>query len=159
MFQNITNCFDRQGWKYTVIEGQTIVVLGITGKNAKLRCIAQLEADKFQFVFLSSYEQKVPEDKRLLVAELLTRLNFNIFLGNLELDWVDGELRFKTSMNYESVELTEKVIENLVMTNIMTMDSCLTGIIEVIDGTLTPESAVQLIQQSEFSGCGKASPE
>ncbi len=71
MFQNITNCFDRQGWKYTVIEGQTIVVLGITGKNAKLRCIAQLEADKFQFVFLSSYEQKVPEDKRLLVAELV----------------------------------------------------------------------------------------
>ncbi len=54
-------------------------------------------------------------------------------------------------MNYESVELTEKVIENLVVTNIMTMDSCLTGIIKVIDGTLTPESAVQLIQQSEFS--------
>lgn len=42
-----------------------------------------------------------PENKRLAVAEILTRANLGMIIGNLELAFVDREIRYKTSIDVE----------------------------------------------------------
>ena len=43
--------------------------------------------------------QAVPEEKRSAVAEFITRANYGLPGGNFEMDWRDGELRYKVFLD------------------------------------------------------------
>lgn len=90
----------------------------------------------------------VPEEKRLYMCELLTRLNSGKFLGNFEMDYEDGEIRYKTSMLLGSKLIESGILENLIMTNILTMDTSLSGLMKMINDNITPIEAFQLIENS-----------
>ncbi|MGL5253375.1 MAG: hypothetical protein ACRC7U_09600 [Moraxella sp.] len=51
----------------------------------------------------------------LLVA--LTHLNYDLMLGNLEMDLIDGELRFKTSLDLEVTGVNEFILSYLLQSN------------------------------------------
>jgi hypothetical protein len=64
----------------------------------------------------------VPEERRLLMAEFITRANFGIVVGNFELDMSDGEIRFKTSFDSGGEEVPESIIVSTIEGNIAHMD-------------------------------------
>ena len=57
---------------------------------------------------------EVPEDRREEVGELFVRLNRQILMGNFDLDFSDGEVRFRAGMDVEGGELTQQMIDNLI---------------------------------------------
>jgi hypothetical protein len=123
MFKNILFYFDTQGWKYQVPEPtKTLALLGIGSQNGQYPCMAEVQEDLYRFVFFSICPVQVPMSKRKAMAELITRMNHHLFLGNFELDFDDGEVRFKTSVVYESVELTVTLIDHLVKSNLAAMN-------------------------------------
>jgi hypothetical protein len=67
-------------------------------------------------------------------------------IGNFELDFADGEIRYKTSIDVEGVSLTFPQIKRLVYTNVTMMDEYLPGIMSVIDGDVLPEDAIAQIE-------------
>jgi hypothetical protein len=67
-------------------------------------------------------------------------------IGNLELDYTDGEIRYKTSINVTADQLSSALIKTLVYTNVTMMDEYLPGIQVVLAGQ-TPEAAIQAIEQ------------
>jgi hypothetical protein len=127
MFKNILFYFDTQGWKYQVPEPtKTLALLGIGTQSSQYPCMAEIHEDLYRFVFFSICPVFVPASKRKAMAELITRINHHLFLGNFELDFQDGEVRFKTSIIYESVPLTETLIDHLVKSNLAAMNKNIT---------------------------------
>lgn len=57
---------------------------------------------------------EVPDNRREEVGELFVRLNRQILMGNFDLDFSDGEVRFRAGMDVEGGELTSKMIDNLI---------------------------------------------
>ena len=145
MFSKIIDFFKEQGWIYTVIEDKTIAILGISGKNGKFQCIADVREDEKKIIFYSLCNSNVSEDKKILMCELLTRINHGKFSGNFEMDLNDGEIRYKTSIYYGNLELSKDVIENLIMTNIVTMDNALVSIMQLIFSDTSPIQAYNSI--------------
>jgi len=145
MFSKIINFFKEKEWIYTIIEDKTIAILGISGKNGKLQCIADVSEDEKKMIFFSVCNSNVSDDKKLLMCELLTRINHGKFLGNFEMDFEDGEIRYKTSIYYGDLELSNDVIENLIMTNIVTMDNALVSIMQLIFSDTSPIQAYNSI--------------
>ena len=148
MFQQIINFFKQQNWEYTAIKGKTIVFLGINGENGRFQCIADINEDEKKFIFYSICGTNVPDEKRLNMCELLVRLNFGKFLGNFEMDYEDGEIRYKTSMLFGSELIEPEILEYTIMTNILTMDTSLSGLMKMINDNITPIEAFQLIENS-----------
>ena len=62
------------------------------------------------------------------MAEFVTRANRGMRIGNFELDFDDGEIRYKTSMDVEGGDLTDKMIDNLLRANLTTTDRYFTGL-------------------------------
>lgn len=116
------------------------------GENGLWNCYAQARETEEQFVFYSIYPELVSEDKRLTMAELLTRLNYGLVIGNFEMDFNDGEIRYKTSIGVEGNILTHQVIKRLVYANVTIIDHYLPGIQAVMDGNIPPEEAIALIE-------------
>ncbi len=147
MFQEIINFIKQKEWAYTEIKGKTIAIFGISGENGKFQCVADVREDEKRFIFLTICSANVPENKKRNICELLTRLNFGNFLGNFEMDYQDGEVRYKTSIYWGDKGLDVEVIEMLFMTNIITMDNSLPGIMNIIYSDSTPLEAYNLIER------------
>jgi hypothetical protein len=90
----------------------------------------------------SVLDAKVPEHKRQAVSEFITRANYGIVAGNFEMDFSDGEVRYKTALYVKGMTIDTATIRNLVYPNAFTMDRYFNGLMRVIYSDITPEEAV-----------------
>lgn len=64
----------------------------------------------------------IPVSTRMKVAELLTRINYDLVLGNFELGLDDGELLLKTAVDLADGQLTKAMFERLYQVNSRVMN-------------------------------------
>ena len=142
IFDAATSFFKEDGWSFTQLEEQPALRLGFQGENGQWSCYAQAREEQAQLLFYSLCPVKAPEDRRMAVAELLTRANYGLFIGNFELDMDDGEIRYKTSIGVEGERLSPALVRPLVYANVLMMDRYLPGIMSVLYGDVAPAEAV-----------------
>ena len=146
IMDSVRSFFDADDWTYEEIEGRNILRLRFSGETANWTCYAQVREEQERFMFYSTLEIKAPEEKRLAVAEFLTRANYGLLIGNFELDFSDGEIRFKTSVDMEDSTFTPKFIQNMVYMNVLMMEKYLTGLMSVIYANVSPVDAISQIE-------------
>lgn len=151
ILSELLHFFTEDDWQFTKLQGESVLQLGFQGENGEWTCYAKAREDQQQFIFYSLCPIAAPEDKRSLIAEFLTRANYGMTIGNFELDFTDGEIRYKTSIDVEGDRLTHALIKRLVYTNVMMMDEYLPGIKAVIESGFSPEEAIRAIEQPDIS--------
>ena len=82
----------------------------------------------------------------LAIAELLTRANLGIRIGNFGMDYSDGEIRYKSSLDFEGQSLTPTFIRNSIHPAVQTMEYYFPGFIRVAFGGATPLEAIEEIE-------------
>jgi hypothetical protein len=143
LFDVVLSYFLEQGWPIEQHEELPVLRLEYEGEHGSWFCYARVREDADQFLFLSIFPEKVPEDKLLSVAEYLTRANFGLNIGNFEMDFEDGEVRYKTSIDVTEESLTFGLIDPLVKASFVSMDDYLPGLKAVIAGEKTPKKAIE----------------
>ncbi|WP_017663719.1 YbjN domain-containing protein [Baaleninema simplex] len=133
-------------WSFTRIENERAVKLRFSGDNGTWKCIGRVREEDEQLLIYSLAPLKVPPEKRPAIAELLTRANYGMVIGNFEMDYSDGEIRYKTSIDVEGSQLDNALIKQLLYTNLLMMDKYLPAIEAVINGEQTPEEAIALVE-------------
>jgi len=142
----IVNFFTYDDWPFAKIKGEPALRMIFGGKNGKWTCYAKARPEQAQFVFYSICPVNVPENKRLAIAEFIALANYGTVIGNFELDFASGEIRYKTSIDVEGSTLTFPQIKQLVYTNVMMMDQYLPGIMSVIAGGMEVKDAIAQIE-------------
>lgn len=145
----IKDFLKKQDWQFTQVEGKNILLFGISGKNGNFQCIADLIEEENKFIFFSVCGANTPTNKRKETIELLNVLNYKLFFGNFEMEIQDGEIRFRTSLLFNHIELNVDIIEEIVMSNIITMDKSLPSIMGLLFGEITVEKALEFSNQEE----------
>ena len=75
-------------------DGEVLVVpMDLT--HCRCNLVFQHEAGSDELTVLALHPSKVPADRCLLVAEFLTRLNWNLGGQRFLMDWADGEVRLR----------------------------------------------------------------
>ena len=150
---NVLQAFDTLGeflradeWHPQQFEGKHIYRMGFNGKNGQTTCYAQVREDLEQFLFYVVAPVKTPQELRLAVAEFITRANFGLRIGNFELDFSDGEVRYKSSLDFERADLSPDLIRNAIYPAVQTMDRYLPGLMGVIYGNESPAEAIAKIE-------------
>jgi hypothetical protein len=138
--------FSADGWPYEQLAEDTVLRLPFQGMAGNWLCFAQAREDQSQFVFYSVYPVLVPAARRAAMAELLTRANYGLVLGNFELDYNDGEVRFKTSLDVEGAELNPPLIQACVYANVIMMDQYMPGIVALLAEGLEPTEALARVE-------------
>jgi hypothetical protein len=142
----IIDFFTSDDWQFVKIQGEPALRLMFGGQNGKWTCLAKARTDRAQFVFYSICPVSVPESKRLALAEFIARANYGTIIGNFELDFVTGEIRYKTSIDISGSSLAYSQIKQLVYANVMMVDEYLPGIRAVIDNSTEPKNAIASIE-------------
>ncbi len=145
-FTTVGEFLREDGWYPQQLEELTIYRVYFRGDNGELVCYAQVRVDLEQFIFYAVLPIRVPEEKRDAVAEYITRANYGLRIGNFEMDYSDGEVRYKSSLDFEGEELTYNLIRNAIYPAVRTADRYLPGLIWVAYGSKTPEEAIEAIE-------------
>ncbi|HEX8845922.1 MAG TPA: YbjN domain-containing protein [Pyrinomonadaceae bacterium] len=139
--------FNGDGWTFTQLEGRTVLQLSArTEPGQQWNCFAEAREEQSQFIFYSVSPVNAPEERLPDVAEFLTRANYGLIIGNFEMDWTDGEIRCKTSIDVEGDRLTEALVRQLVYANVRLTGRYLPGILALIEGSATPTEAIARIE-------------
>ncbi len=146
IFDTMTQFFKEDDWPFSQLEGKPILRTAFSGKNGNWNCFAQAREDQFRFIFYSVSPANTPEPKRMAMAEFLTRANYGLIIGNFELDFNDGEVRFKTSIDVEGDQLTSALIKQMVYANVFTFDKYLPGVMKIMYTDVPPLDAVNEIE-------------
>lgn len=135
--------FRAEKWKISSTPVSPLITTSYTGLNGQWFCVAQVGQQPTRFVFYSMCPVIIPQPKRAAVAEFLTRANYGGVIGNFEMEWGAGEVRYRTSLEAGNSELTPSLIRPLVHLNIIMMDNYLPGLLAVTFGNISPKVAIQ----------------
>jgi hypothetical protein len=146
--QGIAAFFTEDGWSYEQMPERPILRLPFQGKGGRWNCYAQVRVtrDVEQVLFYSVLPLNVPDSKLAAIAEFITRANYGMALGNFELDFNDGEVRYKTSVDVTETEITSDLLRPLVYTNVLMMDKYMSGLMAVVYADMSPAEAVKQIE-------------
>lgn len=146
IFGVMVNFFKKSGWLFSQFAEEPVLYITYQGKNGRWNCSAKAREQQQQFVFYSVCPVTVPKSQRQAIAEFIAMANYDMIIGNFELDFRDGEIRYKTSIDVEGDRLSFACINNLVYANVNMMDKYLPGIMSVIAGDVLPTSAINQIE-------------
>jgi len=146
IYDAMENFFKTDDWPATKLENQPAMSMNFQGQNGRWSCYARVEEEKQIILFYSYCPVKAPEEKRPILADFLTRANYGLYIGNFEMDYNDGEVRFKTSLDVEGDELSTALMKRIVYDNVGVMDKYLPGIMTVIYGGASPTEAIAKVE-------------
>jgi hypothetical protein len=134
--------FTRCTWRHSRVAGrQDLIELVFENPRARWKSYAKASGDDRTFLFYSICAVNVPEERRPAVAEFITRVNFGLVSGNFEMDWADGEVRFKTGIELTGIPPTTELVTALVQPNLTAVIRYLPGLLKVISNEADPETA------------------
>jgi hypothetical protein len=134
--------FTRAAWRHTRVAGrQDLIEVVFDNARAKWQSYAKASDGDRAFLFYSVCATSVPEGRRPAVAEFITRVNFGLVSGNFEMDWADGEVRFKTGIELSGITPTSELVAALVQPNLTAVLRYLPGLLMVINDEADPDTA------------------
>jgi hypothetical protein len=145
-FDTLGRFLEEDEWYPQQIEDRYVYRMGFNGKNGQTTCFAQIQVELEQFLFYVVAPVKVPEEQRQAVAEFVTRANYGLRIGNFEMDFGDGEVRYKSSLDFEGAELTPELVRHAIYPAVQTMDRYLPGVMGLLYGDKSPAEAIAEVE-------------
>jgi Zn ribbon nucleic-acid-binding protein len=139
LLEDLKRAFADNDWPYTEVRGAPVLVGVFSGPAGTWSFYAQAVEEKGLILLYSICPQRAPEERRGEVAEFLTRANYGLAAGNFELDFDDGEIRYKSVLHTQGDGLDALTLKRLVRANGIAMETYLPGIATVIAGAPSAE--------------------
>jgi len=77
--------------------------------------VAAIAMEAEQLLFYVNIGPLAPVERRDEVARFITRVNWGLSIGNFEMDYEDGFVRFKSSVAFNNTSLSEALIRNAIL--------------------------------------------
>lgn len=95
---------------------------------------------------------RLPEPLRQAGSEFITRANYGMAVGNFELDFSDGEVRFKTYVALDEGPLTEALLNPLLQFNHAMMKKYTPGFIRLSEGIPAARAVAEVESRNPTAG-------
>jgi hypothetical protein len=135
LLEELKRVFVENGWPFSEVRGAQVLVSDLSGPLGTWKFYAQVVDEQDLILLYSVCPLRVPAGRRSEVSQFLTSANYGLAAGNFELDFEDGEIRYKTALHIQGDGLDRSIVKRLVRSNGMAMETYLPGIGAVITGT------------------------
>jgi hypothetical protein len=151
-FETVWRFLEEDGWHPTRVDDKYIYRMQFSGQNGQQNVYAIVRVDMEQLLLYAVAPVKAAEPVRGAVSEFLTRANYGLRIGNFEMDYSDGEVRYKSSLDFEHTELQSPMVRNALYPAVQTLDRYMPGLMRVMYGGLTPVEAILEIETDDSDG-------
>jgi hypothetical protein len=89
----------------------------------------------------------VAEAQRGMIAEYLTRANYTQALGAFDMDFTDGEVRYRVAADVEGGQLGATMVRTMVRSALLAFDHYYPGLMRVIYCGMSPADAIASVEE------------
>ena len=142
--------FDKNKWTYEEIEGKNTLMSKGYPLDCKLKCF-DLICNCIDDSFTSNAYLRLSadEDCRLKVAEYITRVNYGLRYGCFEMDFRDGEIRYRHTVDCaDMTSLPERSFLQCVYLPANMFNRYGNGLVAVMHGVKSPEDAIKETEEN-----------
>lgn len=109
--------------------------------------VAHILLQENRFVFFLEFLKNAPADSRQAVSEFITRANFGISIGNFEMNFGDGLVRYKVSIEFTSMDLPENMVRNAILSAMDAVEMYHQVLYQIYEGKLSPKEAIRQAEE------------
>lgn len=150
-YDTLTDFLSAQGLLFTEEPAQGRVRFEYATEAAAWTTFAVAFEEAQQVAIYGVLPISVGPERRAAALELLARINFGQVVGNFEMNLDDGEVRFKTSLDFEGGELTLPLLRQLFAANVAMMEHYVPAILAVVLRGREPSAALAALGESAAS--------
>jgi hypothetical protein len=148
LYDTVFQFFHDQAWPFSEHDSLPIIKVEYEGASGRWTLYARVREEADQLIVLSELPARTPVEQRQAMAEFLTRANYGLNIGNFEMDFDDGEVRFRTSIDVEGTTIDATMIGTLIGANLAVMDDYYPGIVAINEGGASPAEEIAKIESS-----------
>ena len=138
---------EENGWRYTRGD-ETFIRFPMVGRQASYDAVVVTNQEMQYVTTYCSIAARAPGDRRLAVAEAITRANYGIPIGAFEMDFSDGEIRFRTGIDVEGGSFAPLMLRNMIGLSVAMCDRYHDALMRVMFADLEPAAAIALAEQA-----------
>jgi Putative bacterial sensory transduction regulator len=105
--------------------------------------IAAIAEDTERFLLYVNIGPSVPPERRDEVARFITLANWGLSIGNFQMDYEEGLVRFKSSIAFRGTELSEALIRNAILAAMNAIEVYAEPLIDVLGRNKKAQEAFQ----------------
>lgn len=143
--------FNDKQWHYTYYQpktndGQQSHHLSLRMRHKQLNCgyLFRIQEDNKLLAAYGILPFLIPESHQSAAMLLITQLNYDMLIGNLEMDVNDGEIRYKNAIDIEAVGINDKVIDHLLQ-SVIAMTTVANELFSNLVNNQDPEEDLQTL--------------
>lgn len=122
------------------------LVFPIKGEHARYGGYAVTDEDHRTAVIYCAFPTRVPAERRPQVGEAITRANYGLRVGGFELDFSDGDLRYRIGMDLNGGELTVEMARNTIGLGVYMCDHYHDALMRVMFAGEEPAVAIERLE-------------
>ena len=139
MFQKVTEYLTKRGWSYSKKDDDSVFI-SLTHDNGTYHCVFYIREEINMLALVSYLGTHCPPDKLDRVLKLINSANNNMLYGNFEINSA-GDIKHRTSVHLENIEVTDDIIEDMITRNIYNIDLANPIFSKVMFGDMTNDDA------------------
>lgn len=140
--------FAEAEWKYDFDEANSVFTTGVGGLDSGLKSLRIILDVREDFVISYTISPiNGDEEARPALAEYIARANYGLIKGNFELDFNDGEIRYKNLVSAVELEADAANVQHLVFLSIQMFERYGKGMLQIMFGGMSPEDAINEAEQ------------
>jgi hypothetical protein len=150
--QAFLRVIESRAWRYSRDENTIMVGLTLPCSRVSVNLTAMLLDEGGQIEVIAKLPNKVPESRRPAAAEFITRANVELAIGCFLLDFVDGEVCFRTAIDTRGGAVGDEMIETLIDVAWHTANRYYDALMRVTYGNAEPKDALSEMVKGEQDG-------
>lgn len=143
--------FNQKQWHYTYYQpkthdGQQSHHLSLRMRHKELNCgyLFRVQEESKLLAVYGILPFLIPESHQSAAMLLITQLNYDMLIGNLEMDVNDGEIRYKNAIDVETVGMNHQVVEHLLQ-SVIAMTTVANELFSNLVNNQEPEADLQTL--------------
>ena len=120
--------------RWSIQEWNGMIKIDADSQNGTWQTFCKILEEEKRFCYYSLCPVNAPKEKIPYMAEVLTRINYGLKVGNFEMDYETGEIHFKTYVDFFGEEDEKPALAQCIYANIMSFDNYFPKLLQAIHG-------------------------
>ncbi len=143
----IIEMLTNRGWQLFPEQKEGLYSTSCEGEHGTYKVYLNvINLDKDLLITYSYIPVKSPKNKIEKMALLLNKINRNLYYGNFEMDYSNGEITFRNGIHFLGDKFTEYMALNTISPCAFTVDKYFPAIKALIDTEISPEEALKSVE-------------
>jgi hypothetical protein len=145
--RNLQNVMIELGWTPQLDEQTMGFFVDLGEPHRPVASIfAAISIEGEQFVIYFNFGIVAPVDRLDETARFIARANWGLMVGNFEMDYADGQIRFKSSLDFTGADLTETLIRNAIRPAMRAVETYAGGLVSVVAHGKSASEAIRDVE-------------